>query len=91
MYNAMQREYCKNCITQIYPKNPEMRIYQLSIVRTCLFHNTLVCLPTGLGKTHIASIVMLNYYLGFENTKIYFLAPTRPLVNQQKNSLAGFY
>ena len=34
---------------------------------------------------------MLNYYLAFPDSKIYFLAPTRPLVNQQKNSLAGFY
>jgi ERCC4-related helicase len=38
----------------IYPSNYPIRKYQRDIVETCLFHNTLVCLPTGLGKTLIA-------------------------------------
>jgi len=54
------------------------------MVETCLFHNTLVCLPTGLGKTFVAANVILNYYRWFPDGKIFFLAPTRPLVNQQK-------
>jgi ATP-dependent DNA helicase MPH1 len=49
-----------------------------------------VCLPTGLGKTHIASVIILNYYRWFPTGKIYFLAPTRPLVYQQKNCLASY-
>lgn len=28
-------------------------------------HNTLVCLPTGLGKTLIAAVVMYNHYRWF--------------------------
>lgn len=40
-------------------------------------------LPTGLGKTFIASAVMLNYYRWFKDGKIFFLAPTKPLVTQQ--------
>jgi ERCC4-related helicase len=43
----------------------------------------LVALPTGLGKTFIAAVVMLNFYHWFPNTKLIFVAPTKPLVNQQ--------
>lgn len=44
-------------------------------------------MPTGLGKTFIAANVILNYYKWFPTGKIFFLAPTRPLVNQQKEAL----
>jgi ATP-dependent DNA helicase MPH1 len=44
----------------IYPLNRPKRDYQFNIVRHCLFENTLVALPTGLGKTFIAGVVMLN-------------------------------
>ena len=43
----------------LYPSNyGEVRKYQRDITETALFNNTLVCLPTGLGKTLIASVVM---------------------------------
>jgi len=64
-----------------------IRKYQVEIVEISLFYNTLVCLPTGLGKTFIASLVILNYFLWFPTGKIFFLAPTRPLVHQQKQAL----
>ena len=48
-------------------------------------------MPTGLGKTHIASVLILNFSRWFKDGKIAFLAPTRPLVAQQKKSLANFY
>ena len=44
----------------IYPLNRPRRDYQLNISKRCLFDNTLVALPTGLGKTFIAGVVMLN-------------------------------
>ncbi|XP_074601091.1 FA complementation group M [Brevipalpus obovatus] len=66
-----------------YPLNREIRSYQFNIVRQCLFNNTLVVLPTGLGKTLIASVVMYNFYLWYPRGKIVFMAPTRPLVTQQ--------
>lgn len=31
----------------IYPDNYPLRDYQFKIVKTALYHNTLVCLPTG--------------------------------------------
>ncbi|KAG1841332.1 P-loop containing nucleoside triphosphate hydrolase protein [Suillus subalutaceus] len=49
----------------------------------CLFDNTLVALPTGLGKTFIAGVVMLNVYRWFPKGKVVFVAPTKPLVAQQ--------
>ena len=44
----------------IYPLNRPKRDYQFNIVKHCLFDNTIVALPTGLGKTFIAGVVMLN-------------------------------
>ncbi|KAG0017618.1 hypothetical protein BGZ80_008111 [Entomortierella chlamydospora] len=66
-----------------YPINYPRRDYQYNIIRRALFSNTLVSLPTGLGKTFIAAVVMLNYFRWFPKSKIIFMAPTRPLVNQQ--------
>ncbi|WFD28396.1 DNA helicase [Malassezia nana] len=78
--------------TWIYPINKPLRSYQLNIVKKALFHNVLVALPTGLGKTFIAAVVILNYVRWFPKGKIIFVAPTRPLVNQQQqacHSLCG--
>ncbi|CAN1175609.1 DEAD-box ATP-dependent RNA helicase FANCM [Linum perenne] len=69
--------------TWIYPVNIPLRQYQLAITRTALFSNTLVALPTGLGKTLIAAVVMYNYFRWFPKGKIVFTAPSRPLVIQQ--------
>ncbi|XP_062378113.1 Fanconi anemia group M protein isoform X2 [Sardina pilchardus] len=67
----------------IYPTNYPIREYQLKISEASLFQNTLVCLPTGLGKTFIASVVMYNFYRWYPHGKIVFMAPTKPLVAQQ--------
>ncbi|XP_011001109.1 PREDICTED: putative ATP-dependent RNA helicase mfh2 [Populus euphratica] len=82
--------------TWIYPVNVPLRDYQLAITKTALFTNTLVALPTGLGKTLIAAVVMYNYFRWFPDDlmegyglgkkssgKIVFAAPSRPLVMQQ--------
>lgn len=69
--------------TWIYPTNYPIRDYQFSIVKEALFKNTLVVLPTGLGKTFIAAVVMYNIYRWFPNGKVVFMAPTKPLVAQQ--------
>ncbi|EAU93305.2 DEAH family protein [Coprinopsis cinerea okayama7 len=67
----------------IYPTNRPKRDYQYNIAKHCLYENTLVALPTGLGKTFIAGVVMLNYYRWYPEGKIIFLAVTKPLVAQQ--------
>ena len=63
--------------------NYTQRDYQFKIVEESLFNNTMVCLPTGLGKTFIAAVVMLNFYRWFPSSKVVFMAPTKPLVGQQ--------
>ena len=72
--------------TYVYPSNLPERSYQREIVQTAFLSNTLVCLPTGLGKTLIAAVVMYNFYRWFQTGKILFVAPTRPLVLQQKEA-----
>lgn len=67
----------------VYPTNYPIREYQLTIAEKALYHNTMVSLPTGLGKTLIASVVMYNFYRWFPQGKIVFMAPTKPLVAQQ--------
>lgn len=70
--------------TWVYPTNlGPIRDYQFSIVKNGLFNNTLVALPTGLGKTFIAATVILNFYRWTQQAKIIFVAPTKPLVSQQ--------
>ncbi|CAD5122934.1 DgyrCDS11330 [Dimorphilus gyrociliatus] len=70
----------------IYPTNYPVRDYQYNIVQQALFKNTLVALPTGLGKTFIAAVVMYNFYRWYPSGKIIFMAPTKPLVAQQIES-----
>ena len=71
------------------PATPRLRPYQADITATCLLHNTLVCLPTGTGKTAVAAAVMLNFARWFPAGVTAFLAPTRPLVLQQAAAVAA--
>ncbi|MEC8220424.1 MAG: helicase-related protein [Nanoarchaeota archaeon] len=66
------------------------RSYQQSIFANSMDKNALVVLPTGLGKTVIA-LMLATYYFNSNNKKILFLAPTKPLVEQQKVSFENFY
>ncbi|KAK9842497.1 hypothetical protein WJX81_002950 [Elliptochloris bilobata] len=76
--------------TWVYPAGVAERAYQLSIIRTALLNNTLVCLPTGLGKTLIAAVVMHNFSRWFPEGKVVFVAPTKPLVSQQVKACYHF-
>lgn len=66
-------------VVAAYPK----RQYQYDITCTAIKQNTLVSLPTGLGKTLIAAVVLYNFYRWYPTGKVLFLAPTLPLVDQQ--------
>lgn len=84
----------------IKPNSIERREFQIKIANSALEENTLVVVPTGLGKTVIALILIADD-LKKNNDKILFLAPTKPLVTQHasflkehltidKNSIATF-
>ena len=55
------------------------RLYQETIFATTVKKNTLVVLPTGLGKTAIALMLTTQRLKQYPQSKIIFLAPTKPL------------
>jgi len=65
----------------IRPESIESREYQLSIAMRALDGNTMVILPTGLGKTAVALIVAASRIYN-EGGRVLMLAPTKPLVEQ---------
>ena len=67
----------------------EQRTYQISIARSAAQKNTLVVLPTGMGKTIIALLLIADT-LKKKDEKILFLAPTKPLVVQHAQFLKHF-
>ena len=72
-----------SCISHplIRPDSIESREYQLSIAMRALDANTMVILPTGLGKTAVALLVAASRLYN-EGGRVLMLAPTKPLVEQ---------
>ncbi|MCX8166523.1 MAG: helicase-related protein [Candidatus Micrarchaeota archaeon] len=68
------------------------RLYQLSIANSVLRKgSTLVVLPTGLGKTLIALLVMKDLLSKSKDVKVLFLAPTKALVEQHKTTISDYF
>ncbi|ERG90150.1 MAG: ERCC4-like helicase [Haloquadratum walsbyi J07HQW1] len=59
----------------------EQRLYQLQLAGTARDTDTLICLPTGLGKTTVSLLVTAARLNSTGGTAL-FLAPTKPLVRQ---------
>jgi Fanconi anemia group M protein len=68
------------------PSFIERRLYQIRLASAARDAHTLVCLPTGLGKTTVSLLVTAER-LHEVGGKALFLAPTKPLVQQH----ADFY
>ncbi|SFG99277.1 fanconi anemia group M protein [Halopelagius inordinatus] len=68
------------------PEFIERRLYQIRLAGSARDAHTLVCLPTGLGKTTVSLLVTADR-LRNVGGKALFLAPTKPLVQQH----ADFY
>lgn len=66
----------------------ENRAYQNKMAEGCLTDNTLLILPTGLGKTIIALLVSVNILQ--KGKKVLILAPTKPLVEQHYETFSGW-
>ncbi|MCX6670083.1 MAG: DEAD/DEAH box helicase [Methanothrix sp.] len=66
------------------PQTVEKRLFQLDLAATALKASSLIVVPTGLGKTIIALMVLLAR---LDKGKVLFLAPTKPLVEQHANFL----
>lgn len=73
----------------LFKEKIENREYQNKIFETAKTGNTLVVLPTGLGKT-IISAMLVDYRLEkYPSSKILFLAPTKPLANQHYRTFSS--
>ncbi|MFA5142395.1 MAG: DEAD/DEAH box helicase [Candidatus Woesearchaeota archaeon] len=66
-------------------KEFEPRLYQQTILATAVNYNTLVVLPTGMGKTGIALMLASQRLSTHPDSKVLILAPTKPLVEQIKS------
>ncbi len=65
-------------------KHFEPRQYQLDAARSVLEKgNTLVVMPTALGKTYVAMLVLAEILVRNSKNRALFLAPTKPLADQQ--------
>jgi len=72
-------------------KDFKPRLYQENIVHTSLTKNTLVVLPTGMGKTAVAMMLAVNRLNNYKNSKILVLAPSKPLVAQHMNTFKKYF
>ncbi len=66
----------------------ERRRYQENIIATCAKKNSLVVLPTGIGKTIIALGIVAHRINKDKNRKALIMAPTKPLVEQHLKSFS---
>ncbi len=63
----------------IKPDTVEQRLYQLALAGEAIKSSSLIVLPTGLGKTIVALLVMVSR---LPKGKVLLLSPTKPLVEQ---------
>ncbi|CAG5134494.1 unnamed protein product, partial [Candidula unifasciata] len=71
----------------------ELRNYQKELAESALRgENTVICAPTGSGKTRVATYIISNHLMnpGDREKKVAFLARTVPLAEQQYKSLCKY-
>jgi len=80
-------------VTDEYVEHPlleaealEARPYQTDLASEATAGHTLVCLPTGLGKTAVSLLVTAERLAADAGAKALLLAPTKPLVEQHAAS-----
>jgi ERCC4-related helicase len=70
------------------PKTIAFRQFQVDIAASCIQKNTLVVIPTGLGKTVIAALVIAQK-TAVDGGRVLILAPSRPLADQHSRMLSS--
>ena len=73
----------------LFKEKIEDREYQNKIFETAKTGNTLVVLPTGLGKTIISAMLVDYRIIKYPSSKVLFLAPTKPLANQHYKTFSS--
>jgi Fanconi anemia group M protein len=71
-------------------KNFTPRLYQETIFSTAVSNNTLVVLPTGMGKTAVSMMLAAQRFKQYPYSKTLILAPTKPLVEQHVETFKKF-
>ncbi|MFW9913180.1 MAG: DEAD/DEAH box helicase, partial [Candidatus Thorarchaeota archaeon] len=71
----------------ILKESIEYRKYQVALAEIASKQSTMIVLSTGLGKTVIAALVAATRLMQYMDSKVLFLAPSRPLVDQQARYL----
>jgi ERCC4-related helicase len=68
----------------------ESRLYQNNIFNSSKGKNSLIILPTSLGKTVISALICADILYNYKQSRILIMAPTRPLVLQHLISFSSF-
>ena len=68
----------------------ESRLYQNIIFNSSKDKNSLIVLPTSLGKTVISALICAEILYNYKQNRILIMAPTRPLVLQHLLSFSSF-
>ncbi|MEM4251636.1 MAG: DEAD/DEAH box helicase family protein, partial [Candidatus Bathyarchaeia archaeon] len=70
----------------VWPGRVEVRAYQQAISEKAIRRNTLVVLPTALGKTVISALAAAHFLYNYRQMRVLVMAPTRPLVLQHREA-----
>jgi len=84
MLQVISQEYLEHPL--IWSETVEYRLYQKTIAEVASEKNTLVILPTALGKTVISAIAAADILYNYRDAKVLVMAPTRPLIMQHRSS-----
>lgn len=71
----------------IKPRTIEARLYQQALLASCSKENSLVILPTGLGKTVLFVMIAAHRLYKYKEGRVILCAPTKPLMDQHINTI----
>ena len=69
----------------------DRREYQLNAAKEAVTQNTMIVMPTALGKTIIAALVAGYMLLNQRGKRVLMMAPTKPLCEQHKETFGRLF